>query len=63
MKPALKQALIKFAVVGVYALIGAAVQAELIPEVVGLFLKEHAVEAALTAMGLGHILPELGKKS
>lgn len=53
---------IKLYTVILYAAVGAAVQSGLLPDAVKHFLSDHAAQAVLVALGLGHVMPEAGKK-
>lgn len=52
---------LKFYVVGIYALVGALVKAEILPKEVSQFVAENAVELLFMSFGLGHVAPELLK--
>jgi hypothetical protein len=53
----------KFYILALYALFGAAIQAELVPAAWIDALRDYALPALFGALGLGHVLPEAGKKS
>jgi hypothetical protein len=56
-RPAVK----KFLILSVYALLGSAAQAGLVPAYVADFVRDHVLEFTFVALGLGHVLPEGGK--
>lgn len=51
----------KFYLLALYAVVGAALQAGVLPPEWVAFLKENTVQALAIALGLGHVLPEAAK--